>query len=57
MDSLDVSTVVGKYMIVGLTYVDDKGEVTHQSQLHGRVDRIDGHCLIIKEPSFQRVFE
>ncbi len=51
MDSVDVSTVVGKYLVIGLTYVDHQGEVTHQAQLHGRVDRVEKHCLIIKGPS------
>lgn len=51
VESLDVSTTIGKYIIVGLTYVNHQGEVTHQAQFHGRVERIEGHCLIIKQPS------
>ena len=32
---------VGKYILIGLTYLDPAGEVTHQVQMHGIVEAAD----------------
>ena len=32
--------ILGKYILVGITYLDSNGELESQSQLHGRVKKV-----------------
>ncbi|HZR24299.1 MAG TPA: hypothetical protein VFA59_11965 [Vicinamibacterales bacterium] len=46
-----VGTVVGKHLLVGLTFVKYGGEVIEQKQLHGTVERInDLEGIVIRLP-------
>ena len=49
MNTFDKSKMIGKYLIIGLTYVDSNEEVIEQTQLHGRIDRLEGQCFVFKK--------
>ena len=36
-DETRARSLVGRSVLIGLTYIDDNGEVTGQRQLHGRI--------------------
>lgn len=36
----EANQYIGKHLLVGLTYVDEKGEVIRKMQLHGEITRI-----------------
>jgi len=38
-------TILGRRILVGLTYLDGAGEVTKQIQLHGIISRLAEHSL------------
>ncbi len=40
MSETENEKYVGKHILVGLTYVDDAGEITEQRQLHGEITRV-----------------
>lgn len=42
-----VRRVMGKHLLIGLTYVRYSGEIIEQTQLHGIVERIDAHEGIV----------
>ena len=43
--------LLGKHLLVGLTYLNDDGTVDRQEQLHGDVIRADEEGLAIRLPS------
>ena len=47
LDQAQVERVVGKEILVGLTYVKHSGELIEQRQIHGRVERINSHEGIV----------
>jgi hypothetical protein len=40
--------VVGKHILIGLTYVDEHGDVTRQEQKHGLIVRADDEGVIVQ---------
>jgi hypothetical protein len=49
-------TVVGKRILVGLTYLDQVGEVSKQIQLHGLILRLGEHSLYFERADGQGEF-
>ena len=46
----DPSTLIGRTIIVGMTYLDQKGEVERQVQHFGTITNIVGHDMTIEGP-------
>jgi hypothetical protein len=44
----ELSELIGKSIVVGITRVDHKGEVVSQHQFHGRVDSLDDGLVHIR---------
>ncbi|HEX8605634.1 MAG TPA: hypothetical protein VF774_23535 [Pseudoduganella sp.] len=38
-------TILGKHILIGLTYLDRHGDIARQVQLHGTISRIAEHTL------------
>jgi hypothetical protein len=47
-DAPDYSEFIGKYLIIGLTFLDESGEVIEQFQIHGPIVAIDDRKGIVK---------
>ena len=40
--------IVGKHVLIGLTYVDERGDVTRQEQRHGLIVRADDEGVTVQ---------
>ena len=45
-----VKSLLGKRMLVGLTYIDANGEVTHQKQFFGLIHSITEELITLRHP-------
>lgn len=43
--------IVGKKILVGLTYLDKEGEVNEQKQLHGKIKEVSDTTLVFSQPN------
>lgn len=53
----DKSALIGKHVLVGLTYLDEAGDVTKQLQLHGLITKVSERTLSFDAPMAQANFQ
>jgi hypothetical protein len=52
-DPVDAAALIGKYLLIGITYVNHANDVIEQEQMHGRIIRATKNegIVIAREPS------
>jgi hypothetical protein len=43
-----VESLIGKSILIGLTYIDSKGSITERKELHGKIIKINNSGISVK---------
>jgi hypothetical protein len=44
----DAASILGKYVLIGVTYEDSSGNMLEQAQMHGVIERADSFGIVVE---------